>query len=65
MTEILRTKGMLTFALSFKIYKGGKSCTFHVSYFLIGVPLLIRSDGLTTEEFKEQNPLVNTVFLHL
>ena len=49
MTDILRTKAMLNFALSL-IPKGGKKCTFYLSSF--ESPILIRNDSLTSEEFK-------------
>ena len=49
MTDILRTKGMLNFALSV-ILKGGKNAPS--TYPSLKAPVLIRNDNLTSEESK-------------
>ena len=48
-TDILRTKAMLNFILPL-IPKGGKKAPF--IYPALNVPILIRNDDLTSEEFK-------------
>ena len=46
---------MLNFVLSFNS-QGRQKCTLHVSCFK--VPMLIRNDGLTSEESKAKNRLL-------
>ena len=53
-TDILSTKAMLNFVLSF-IPKGGKKCTFNLSS--LKAPILIKNDSLTFEESKAKNRL--------
>ena len=52
--DILSTKAMLNFVLSF-IPKGGKKCTFNLSS--LKAPILIKNDSLTFEESKAKNRL--------
>ena len=54
-TDILRTKAMLNFAL-FLIPKGGKNAPS--IYPAFKVPILIRTDSLTSEESKAKNCLL-------
>ena len=54
MMDILRSKAMLSFALSF-IPEGGKNA--HSIYPALRAPILIRSDSLTFEKSKANNSL--------
>ena len=50
--DILKTKAMLNFVLSF-IPKGRKKCTF--IYPALKAPILIKNHSLTSEESKTKN----------
>ena len=59
MTDILRSKAMLNFALPL-IPKGGKKCSLYLSSF--ESPHLIRNDSLTSEESKAKSFEMRTHF---
>ena len=60
MTDILRTKAILNFALS-PTPEGGKNASS--IYPTFNVPILIRNDSLTYEESKAKKLFVNTSYV--